>query len=128
MSIRLLAWGVLCAGCLACAGGCAARAQDGGSPPPNPQCGGIAGRPCAEGYSCVDDPNDDCDPAHGGRDCGGICVKQGEQPPASSCNDEDTTRRYISQDPQRCAAIRFFCETGEQPFFNDCGCGCERAP
>jgi hypothetical protein len=36
-------------------------------------CGGIAGRPCPEGQTCVDDPNDTCDPNAGGADCGGIC-------------------------------------------------------
>jgi hypothetical protein len=36
-------------------------------------CGGIAGLICSNGMQCVDDPSDDCDPAHGGRDCMGIC-------------------------------------------------------
>ncbi len=37
-------------------------------------CGGFAGIQCHDGnQSCVDDPNDDCDPNNGGRDCGGIC-------------------------------------------------------
>lgn len=36
-------------------------------------CGGIAGFLCPEGLECVDDPRDDCDPAHGGADCMGIC-------------------------------------------------------
>lgn len=39
-------------------------------------CGGIAAIPCEEGFVCVDDPNDDCDPENGGADCGGICVEQ----------------------------------------------------
>lgn len=39
-------------------------------------CGGIAGFACPEGYSgCVDDPRDSCDPARGGADCGGLCVR-----------------------------------------------------
>ena len=38
-------------------------------------CGGIAGFPCPEGYQCVDDPRDSCDPNAGGADCGGICVR-----------------------------------------------------
>jgi hypothetical protein len=37
-------------------------------------CGGIAGLPCASGKTCIDDPNDGCDPANGGADCAGICV------------------------------------------------------
>ncbi len=40
-------------------------------------CGGIAARPCQEeGYSCNDNPWDDCDPNHGGADCGGLCQSQ----------------------------------------------------
>ena len=45
-------------------------------------CGGIAGIPCPEGQSCVDDPSDDCDPKNGGADCGGICV---DEPPPQFC-------------------------------------------
>ena len=44
-------------------------------------CGGIAGFPCPEGETCVDDPSDDCDPQNGGADCGGICVE------ATPCGD-----------------------------------------
>lgn len=36
-------------------------------------CGGIAGIRCPDGSRCVDDPDDGCDPARGGRDCGGVC-------------------------------------------------------
>lgn len=36
-------------------------------------CGGIAGIPCPEGQTCVDNPADDCDPGQGGADCPGIC-------------------------------------------------------
>lgn len=42
-------------------------------------CGGFGGFECncgcAVGFAatCVDDPMDDCDPANGGADCGGIC-------------------------------------------------------
>ncbi len=39
-------------------------------------CGGIAGLPCPKGYTCVDDPSDDCDPQNGGADCIGICVRR----------------------------------------------------
>lgn len=41
---------------------------------PAPQCGGIAGCPCPGAGQCVDDPNDSCDPEHGGADCGGVCA------------------------------------------------------
>ena len=37
-------------------------------------CGGIAGIACASGESCVDNPDDSCDPASGGADCPGECV------------------------------------------------------
>ncbi|MER5886197.1 hypothetical protein ABT160_20435 [Streptomyces sp. NPDC001941] len=42
-----------------------------------PGCGGFAGLPCPEGFVCVDDPRDSCDPKKGGADCGGICVPEG---------------------------------------------------
>ncbi|KAB2574524.1 uncharacterized protein LTHEOB_11278 [Lasiodiplodia theobromae] len=39
------------------------------------RCGGFAGIPCSEpGRTCVDDPDDGCDPLSGGADCMGICV------------------------------------------------------
>lgn len=39
-------------------------------------CGGIAAFQCHEpDEQCIDNPNDSCDPAHGGADCGGLCVK-----------------------------------------------------
>ena len=42
---------------------------------PDTFCGGFAGFRCKDGKKwCVDDPRDDCDPKHGGADCGGICV------------------------------------------------------
>lgn len=37
-------------------------------------CAGKTGATCPKGYVCVDDPSDSCDPAKGGKDCGGICV------------------------------------------------------
>lgn len=41
-------------------------------------CGGIAGIQCPNGYTCVDDPTDTCDPKSGGADCGGICITNEE--------------------------------------------------
>jgi len=42
-----------------------------------PFCAGVAGIECPPGVglTCADDPNDDCDPATGGADCGGICIE-----------------------------------------------------
>lgn len=36
-------------------------------------CGGLADVACPSDFTCIDDPNDDCDPNDGGRDCHGIC-------------------------------------------------------
>ena len=57
-----------------------AGASEGECAPPPTFCGGIAAIPCAEGQTCVDDPNDDCDAKHGGSDCSGICVDDAKPP------------------------------------------------
>lgn len=135
MSIRQLALGTLCAA--SCLFGAACLGEADAQEPPLQQppeekagafCGGLAAVPCAEGYTCADDPTDSCDPANHGADCGGICVKEGEAPPPPECLEEYPRRHYVSRDPEQCAAIRFRCDPGYQPFFNDCGCGCELAP
>jgi hypothetical protein len=38
-------------------------------------CGGFLNRRCPTGFSCVDDPRDECSPCRGGADCPGICVE-----------------------------------------------------
>ena len=86
-------------------------------------CGGIAGFPCPEGFVCVDDRRDDCDPDEGGADCGGVCRRE----PRGACH-RDRDRIYVSRDPDVCATVRFVCEVGQQAFFDHCGCGCEPAP
>ena len=48
-------------------------------------CGGITGKPCpsvvgSKPLQCVDDPRDNCDPASGGADCGGLCVPANQPP------------------------------------------------
>src|SRR5262245_24393037 len=45
-------------------------------------CGGIARLPCPQGKECEDIPEDDCDPARGGRDCGGVCVDRATDAPS----------------------------------------------
>ncbi|MBS3080894.1 hypothetical protein J4221_05460 [Candidatus Pacearchaeota archaeon] len=32
---------------------------------------------------------------------------------------------YISRNPEQCKVIKFLCEQGRMPFFDDSGCGCE---
>jgi hypothetical protein len=51
-------------------------------------CAGIAQFPCPEGFACVDDPRDDCDPAAGGVDCGGVCVAGPTDPDAVDRNGD----------------------------------------
>jgi hypothetical protein len=36
-------------------------------------CGGFAGQQCGAGFTCVDDPRDDCGPR--AADCTGLCVR-----------------------------------------------------
>lgn len=90
-------------------------------------CGGIAGIACPAGLRCVDNPDDGCDPRVGA-DCGGVCVPRRGPPPGGGgeCRRRDPAKRYIVSDPDRCAAVRFACNEGEAPFFDDCGCGCQR--
>lgn len=51
---------------------------------PGMACGGLMGLTCPDGYVCVDDPNDACDPAAGGADCIGVCVLQSDNPCAAT--------------------------------------------
>lgn len=37
----------------------------------------------------------------------------------------EAERIYVSKDKQQCETIRFLCENGKKPFFDDGGCGCE---
>lgn len=56
-------------------------------------CGGIAGIPCEAGFTCVDNPSDDCDPKAGGADCGGICVHSSS---ASSAKISSSASKALS--------------------------------
>jgi Kazal-type serine protease inhibitor domain len=88
-------------------------------------CGGIAGIPCKNPNEiCIDDPNDNCDPNQGGADCGGICVKK-THCDGKSKHCKDPSRTYVSHDPRQCQVILFLCVEGQQPFSDECGCGCE---
>lgn len=48
-------------------------------------CGGFAGTLCAEGQTCIDLPDDGCDPANGGHDCIGVCGVAEPEPELRSC-------------------------------------------
>lgn len=39
--------------------------------------------------------------------------------------EEVVGRRYLGDSARECAGLRFTCESGEQQFFDDTGCGCE---
>ena len=58
---------------------------------PGGMCGGIAGFPCPDGFVCVDDPSDSCDPAMGGADCSGVCLPIDYNPCAAILCIEGTT-------------------------------------
>jgi hypothetical protein len=113
--------------------GIAAAQEPEPTAPEGTSCGGFAGTPCPDGYSCVDNPADDCDPSNGGADCAGVCSAASEQDDAQGdtektkkrCDYNDPNLQYVSRDPDQCAVIRFTCETGREPFFNECGCGCQ---
>jgi hypothetical protein len=47
-------------------------------------CGGFKDFTCEDGYDCVDNPVDGCDPEHGDAHCGGVCVETGTDVPAVS--------------------------------------------
>lgn len=56
--------------------GTGTKPDAGGTHPTGAICGGFAGLQCPAGETCVDDPDDGCDPMHGGADCSGRCVPQ----------------------------------------------------
>ena len=53
-----------------------------------PSCGGFLGTPCADGFACLDVPDDGCDPAGGGADCPGYCAEVQCEDPALICERE----------------------------------------
>ena len=45
--------------------------------------------------------------------------------PISYCYKQDYHDvEYTCEDPEECERVQFKCEEGENPFFDDCGCGC----
>lgn len=45
-----------------------------------------------------------------------------------TCNPAAEPHRNYVGTPQQCMVIRYTCPTGQVPFSNSCGCGCEPAP
>jgi hypothetical protein len=89
-------------------------------------CGGFANFPCPEGMACVDDPRDDCDPDNGGADCGGVC-KRDAGPKDCNAKKKNQDKEYVAEG-DTCMVIKFFCADGMEPFFDECGCGCQPLP
>ena len=101
------------------------------NPPPTVTCGGITGKTCPGAGKCVDDPNDSCDPARGGADCGGLC----SCPQAVMC---DPNSKFDSS-PSVCACVpvkpvcgpvcEIFCQYGNVLDANGCPtCKCNPSP
>jgi hypothetical protein len=44
-----------------------------------------------------------------------------------ACTSGLEGRRYVNRDQEKCAGIRFVCDAGQEPFFDDTGCGCQKA-
>ena len=88
-------------------------------------CGGVRALECPEGFLCVDEASDDCEPTAGGADCTGVCRHELETvPPPVDCAVQDAARRYVESDPRLCAGLFFLCHPDETHFFDACGCGC----
>jgi hypothetical protein len=128
MNARGMIWSALVMGAALVGGACgpsdpmAAGVTTQGVDEGNPEgrlCGGLAATSCPSGYLCLDDPEDTCDPAQGGRDCSGRCT----QAPSETCGDEPGYH-YVLTDPVQCQGVLFKCPAGQTAFFNDCGCGC----
>ncbi len=65
-----------------------ASSSSSSSTPPVAFCGGFGGFACPDDLTCIDDPNDSCDPMNGGADCGGICVDASS---SSSAKEESSS-------------------------------------
>mgnify|MGYP000097224188 CR=1 FL=1 len=55
----------------------------------------------------------------------GLFIGCGTGTPGGDGCDTDG-KEYVNQDPQNCERIKFKCDSYSRPFFDDCGCGCER--
>ena len=81
------------------------------------QCGGITGASCnSRSHVCIDNPDDNCDPAKGGADCSGCCVFDLCQ--KTECHKGDVCKLNAQGEPE-CV-----CEEGTE-WKQDCNtCAC----
>jgi hypothetical protein len=63
---------------------------------------------------------DGCNSCSCGEDGAVACTKM-----ACVCNPATEPHRNYVGTPQQCMVIRYTCQSGQTPFSNDCGCGCE---
>jgi len=96
------------------------------------RCGGIAGISCPGMGSCVDDPNDGCDPKAGGADCGGICscVQDVMCAANSKWDGSPSVCACVPVKPPVCGPVcDIYCEFGNVPDANGCPtCKCNPPP
>lgn len=86
-------------------------------------CGGIGALPCDSGFTCLDDPYDDCVPDNNGADCGGICVPNcgGIVPTACPTDTQCVDNPYDDCDPEDGGADCIgLCVPRAAPFFPYC--------
>jgi hypothetical protein len=96
-------------------------------------CGGIAGIQCPDGMTCFIPPGQNYPDAmgtchgnpNGNGNGGGSDNGNGNGNGTPGCNYGANDKTWVSKDADQCALILFLCQEGEQPFFNECGCGCE---
>ena len=109
-------------------------------------CGGIGNIQCSDGLICKESSNipdgsgichtptwcmeaSDCDnlshPNPGTYSCEEyVCQWQNMGPARDECGLVIADTEYISHDLDECAVIRYTCDAPQEPFSNDCGCGC----
>jgi hypothetical protein len=90
-----------------CPGICVDSSQNRDAGATGGSCGGFAGTVCPGGQDCVDDPSDNCDPAHGGADCPGICVANATcgADPCGACPSGKVAHDTCSGGAWQCACL-----------------------
>jgi hypothetical protein len=47
---------------------------------------------------------------------------------ACACDYSAPERKWVVKSAEQCKLVKFACESGQRPFFDSCGCGCEAEP